>query len=115
MAKKINLDMTSVENREMRLGTIIAWDGAASELVEKSDYEGRKEKKKGNDIHAQKHRGCPGNGSKACRLCELKTPLNQQTRKLFENDMYFIRTEKGNVAFHPETVSNDDIITDNEE
>ena len=24
MAKKINLEMTSVENREMRLGTIIA-------------------------------------------------------------------------------------------
>ena len=46
MAKKINLDMTSVENREMRLGTIIAWDGAASELVEESDYEGRKEKKR---------------------------------------------------------------------
>ena len=46
MAKKINLDMTSVENREMRLGTIIAWDGAASELVDESDYEGRKEKKK---------------------------------------------------------------------
>ena len=37
MAKKINLDMTSVENREMRLGTIIAWDGAASELVKESD------------------------------------------------------------------------------
>lgn len=44
MAKKINLDMTSVENREMRLGTIIAWDGAASELVNESDYEGRKER-----------------------------------------------------------------------
>ena len=42
MAKKINLDMTSVENREMRLGTIIAWDGAASEFVKESDYEGRK-------------------------------------------------------------------------
>ena len=77
MAKKINLEMTSVENREMRLGTIIAWDGAASELVEESDYEGRKEKKKGNQT--EKHGGCPGNGSKACRLCELKTPLNQQT------------------------------------
>lgn len=72
MAKKINLDMTSVENREMRLGTIIAWDGAASQLVEESDYEGRKEKKRGNA--PEKHGGCPGNGSKACRLCELKTP-----------------------------------------
>lgn len=36
-------------------------------------------------------------------------------RKLFENDMYFIRTETGNVVFHPETVSKDDIITENEE
>ncbi|MBR3025335.1 MAG: hypothetical protein IKN85_02445 [Oscillospiraceae bacterium] len=70
MAKKINLDLTIVENREMRLGTIIAWDGAASQLIKESDYEGRIEKKKG---------GCRGNGSKACRLCELNTPLNQQT------------------------------------
>ena len=36
-------------------------------------------------------------------------------RKLFENDMYFIRTETGNVVFHPETVSKDDIVTDKEE
>ena len=36
-------------------------------------------------------------------------------RKLFENDMYFIRTETGNVVFHPEIVSKDDIVTDNEE
>ena len=32
MAKtNINLNMTSVENREYRLGTIIGWDGKASE------------------------------------------------------------------------------------
>ena len=36
-------------------------------------------------------------------------------RKLFENDMYFISTETGNVVFHPRTVSKDDIITDTEE
>ena len=36
-------------------------------------------------------------------------------RKLFENDMYFIRTETGNVVFHPETFSKDDIINENEE
>ena len=36
-------------------------------------------------------------------------------RKLFENDMYFISTETGNVVFHPETVSKDDIMTDTEE
>ena len=36
-------------------------------------------------------------------------------RKMFESNMYFIRTETGNVVFHPETVSKDDIVTDNEE
>ncbi len=36
-------------------------------------------------------------------------------KKLFENDMYFISTETGNVVFHPRTVSKDDVITDNEE
>ncbi len=36
-------------------------------------------------------------------------------KKLFESDMYFISTETGNVVFHPETVSKDYIITDNEE
>ena len=59
MAKKINLDMTSVENREMRLGTIIAWDGAASELVKESDYEGRKEKKKRREIKQRSMEAAP--------------------------------------------------------
>lgn len=36
-------------------------------------------------------------------------------RKMFESDTYFIRTETGNVVFHPETVSKDDIITENGE
>ena len=36
-------------------------------------------------------------------------------RKLFENDMYFISTETGNVVLHPETASEDDVITDIEE
>jgi len=36
-------------------------------------------------------------------------------RKLFENDMYFISTETGNVVFQPRAVSKDDIVTDNEE
>jgi nitrogenase molybdenum-iron protein alpha chain len=61
--------MTTVENREMRLGTIIGWDGKASELLEQSNYEYRS---------AKKH-GCNGGGGKACRLCELNSPLNQQT------------------------------------
>ena len=68
--RTINLDMTECENREMRLGTIIAWDGSASELVEQSNYDSRSQRKGS---------GCPGNGSKACRLCELNSPMNQQT------------------------------------
>ena len=36
-------------------------------------------------------------------------------KKLFENEMYFISTETGNVVFHPRTVSKDDVITDTEE
>jgi hypothetical protein len=36
-------------------------------------------------------------------------------KKLFENNMYFISTESGNVVFHPQTVSEDDTITDTEE
>ena len=36
-------------------------------------------------------------------------------KKLFENNMYFISTESGNVVFHPQTVSIDDVITDTEE
>ncbi|MDR3595722.1 nitrogenase component 1 [Clostridium sp.] len=59
--KKINLDIPEVESREQRLGTIIAWDGKASELSEQSSYE---------------HRGCKGNG-KQCRLCEVKGPFTQ--------------------------------------
>lgn len=68
MAKKINLDMTSIENREMRLGTITSWDGKASELLEASNYNERSQEKKG---------GC--GSRKACKLCELNMPLNQQT------------------------------------
>ena len=59
--KKINLDIPEVESREQRLGTIIAWDGKASELSEQSSYE---------------RRGCAGKG-KQCRLCEVKGPFTQ--------------------------------------
>ena len=68
MAKKINLDLDTVENREMRLGSIISWDGKASELIELSRYEER----------AMKQRGCGKNGG-GCRLCELEMPFNQQS------------------------------------
>lgn len=70
MARTINLDMTTVENREMRLGTIIGWDGDAKELVRESAYDERSIKK---------HGGCGGGKGLGCRLCELKSPLNQET------------------------------------
>ena len=59
--KKINLNIPEVESREQRLGTIIAWDGKASELSEQSSYE---------------RRGCAGKG-KQCKLCEIKGPFTQ--------------------------------------
>ncbi|CAH0437407.1 nitrogenase [Clostridium neonatale] len=62
MAKKINLNLSEVQSREQRLGTIIAWTGSASELSEKSSYERRGD-------------GCGKN--KGCRLCEAKGPFTQ--------------------------------------
>ncbi|MBN7773340.1 nitrogenase component 1 [Clostridium aminobutyricum] len=59
---KINLAPTTVENREQRLGTIIAWDGKASKLVEESGYSVR---------------GCGNKKGKGCELCEIKGPFTQ--------------------------------------
>ncbi len=79
MAKKLNLEMSAVENREMRLGTITGWDGKASSLVEESGYVERaikfQEKNEG------KASGCGSacGTKKICKLCELNSPLNQQT------------------------------------
>ncbi len=61
MKKKINLDMSEVQPREQRLGTIIAWDGDVAELHKQSDFVGRA--------------GC-GDGNN-CRLCELQGPFLQ--------------------------------------
>ncbi|MBQ8024556.1 MAG: hypothetical protein IJ254_09910 [Succinivibrio sp.] len=74
MAKQINLQMSAVENREMRLGTIIGWDGKASDLVTESNYVERSQKFSGKS-------SCEGGcGSKSiCKLCELNSPLNQET------------------------------------
>ena len=65
MPKKINLDIASVEQREQRLGTIIAWDGTTEELHKQSSYELRGQRERGA--------GCGGN----CRLCELSGPFTQ--------------------------------------
>ena len=65
MAKKINLDIASVEQREQRLGTIIAWDGTTEDLHKASNYEVRGQRDRGT--------GCAGN----CRLCELQGPFTQ--------------------------------------
>lgn len=69
MANRINLNMTTVKNRELRLGTIIGWDGSAKQLIEQSAYDERSVKK---------HGGCK-RGGQGCRLCELQSPLNQET------------------------------------
>lgn len=62
-SKKINLNTPVVESREQRLGTIIAWDGKASDLSKESDYA---------------RRGCGGNdGQQGCRLCEIRGPFTQ--------------------------------------
>jgi Nitrogenase molybdenum-iron protein, alpha and beta chains len=61
--KKINLNTPVVESREQRLGTIIAWDGKASDLSKESDYA---------------RGGCGANGGQqGCRLCELRGPFTQ--------------------------------------
>jgi len=61
--KRINLNTPVVESREQRLGTIIAWDGKASDLSKESAYA---------------RRGCGGNdGQQGCRLCEIRGPFTQ--------------------------------------
>ncbi|MEQ8156189.1 MAG: nitrogenase component 1 [Clostridiaceae bacterium] len=67
MVRKINLNITEVESREQRLGTIISWDGKASDLHKQSGYELRGS---GN------RKGCQGKGE-GCKLCEVKGPFSQ--------------------------------------
>jgi len=63
MAKKtINLKTTVVESREQRLGTIIAWDGKASDLAKESAYS---------------RQGCGGGNGDQCKLCEVRGPFTQ--------------------------------------
>jgi nitrogenase molybdenum-iron protein alpha chain len=59
----INLDTPVVIKREQRLGTIIAWDGKASDLSNQSEYS---------------RKGCgTGCGEKGNRLCDVKGPFTQ--------------------------------------
>ncbi|MDR2163791.1 MAG: nitrogenase [Clostridiales Family XIII bacterium] len=70
--KKVNLDLANIAPRELRLGSIISWDGSASDLAELSNYE----------LRSRKRRGCGkscGPGERGCRLAELDMPFNQQT------------------------------------
>lgn len=60
MSKILNLKTPVVESREQRLGTIVNWEGKASELVKASAYSSG---------------GC-GSGS-GCGLCELNSPFTQ--------------------------------------
>jgi nitrogenase molybdenum-iron protein alpha chain len=86
---KINLDITSVNNREMRLGSITSWDGSASELASASGYDIRSlgrsgakrvDLKTGRPPNDRDCDGCAGGrGGRACRLQELNMPFNQQT------------------------------------
>lgn len=63
---KINLDTPVVESREQRLGTIIAWDGKASELSRESAY-----------ARGESCGGQCGGRDKARTLCELQGPFTQ--------------------------------------
>jgi len=60
----INLKTPVVESREQRLGTIVAWDGKASDLSQESAY--------------ARGEGCDSKcGPKARRVCELQGPFTQ--------------------------------------
>ncbi|MDP4178282.1 MAG: nitrogenase component 1 [Bacillota bacterium] len=66
--KKLNLNIADVENRERRLGTIVTWNGTASNLVKSSDYESR-----GNG----ERKKC--GSQKGCKLCKDAGPFTQGT------------------------------------
>jgi len=57
---RLNLDVAAVEPREQRLGTVVSWDGSATELVSES----------------RGYVKCGGRGE-SCRLCDMKGPFNQ--------------------------------------
>ncbi|WP_041796109.1 nitrogenase component 1 [Pararhodospirillum photometricum] len=62
----INLKTPVVESREQRLGTIIGWDGKASDLSRESAYA------RGDGCG-----GCGGGKGKARRVCEQRSPFSQ--------------------------------------
>lgn len=57
----INLETPVVESREQRLGTIIAWDGKASDLSRESHFTSE----------------CGGCSEGGCGLCEMRGPFTQ--------------------------------------
>lgn len=72
---KVNLNLANVENRESRLGSIVSWDGKASELSRLSQ-----EQIESNEISRNGCSGCAGaKKGGGCRINELNMPFNQQT------------------------------------
>jgi len=59
----INLKTPVVESREQRLGTVIGWQGKASDLAAESAY--------------ARGGSCGGCGQKARRVCEVQSPFTQ--------------------------------------
>lgn len=79
----INLREASVESREQRLGTIVNWDGKASDLADQSGFS----------------RGgcgarCGASGGTIPRICELESPFTQGTgcsEQIVENQASHVR------------------------
>jgi nitrogenase molybdenum-iron protein alpha chain len=84
---EINLDLAAVSNREDRLGSIISWDGSASQLVALSGNQSEHRNVAAPRITISKQEyaekkgacgDCSGKGT-GCNIEELKMPFNQQT------------------------------------
>jgi nitrogenase molybdenum-iron protein alpha chain len=65
---RINLNLQNLENREERLGSIVSWDGKASELSRLSQAQ-----------NAERRCVACGKRGGECSLQELDMPFNQQT------------------------------------
>jgi nitrogenase molybdenum-iron protein alpha chain len=65
---RINLNLENLENREARLGSIVSWDGKASDLSRLSQAQ-----------NAERRCGGCGKRGGGCSLQELDMPFHQQT------------------------------------